>query len=780
MKPSPSVLFLTLIVGLMLLPGTTAAQAGRPQTDSAIYTLPLAPASAQAGLATYMVVAGSAARIIGDTAGSFRAAVGYPHLVRVRIVSTAPADTSPLATLRVRWVDGSTSNVPILAAHRDSPPAPARVATAGRNIAPTRTTSLELEVELLPQPRTVGPGSVIALRYHVSNYEDNDHRVRVRVVLPSGWELLDTDIERQEHELEGYGGDIIGDMRILASKSAKPGERVYLRVQAQAVGDPGFVEGIAMVDVGRRGGFAPGVVGLNGTAFMGTRGAVPAADDAGRAVGSVDLAGRFSGNTNVSISYRRGPRPDQAPVSTQFTNERTWASFDLRNRNWSVNAGNGVSAQGSLLMGPYARTLGAIVRRNQGRIAGEIAAGQPDRFGGRPEGFLARAKIGPRWNGGSILLVGSTFTRPNGEWWSGSRVEAAGMEATLRRGGGSSGPGGRPRTMHDFLVRGGFLRAQNLKSDSLTSGPAVEASYSLYRDATSITLRHVTSPATVRGVYIPGLENSISGHQRILGPLRTVFSASHSEAHTLGAATHWESDNLAGGLRLMSSRGARLEARMNYREGRSAALTRRRSISGAAGAPLGKLYLDLWSEHGTQLTRNPAAVNPEVLAPFDVHRVSARYLGQSGWISFGTTYSDYGSNTRQLRSDISGSLKRSSIEIDGGAWASKFRSYGGDPGAWLSLGIPVRDYTIHLGVEYMRWPATYRQGTIPTPPSADTLPGEPVDVAPPIMIRETIEPWRVNFGIRRGLAVPLPFLSDRRAPALRTAARKPERAADSR
>jgi hypothetical protein len=764
------------VVLLVAISVNAHATSQAARADTAEFAITVMPGKSLAGPAVYSVHPRPQVKVVGDSSGAFRASPGYPHVIRVVLVGRIEPDTSTMASLLLKWPDGSRTELSITGAHRSQaadasvskPPAPG-------SAAPQRTTTLDLEVELLPQPRTVGAGSVLALRYHVSNYEDNDHRVRVRVILPAGWELLDNDIERQDHELEGYGGDIIGDMRILASKSARPGDRAYIRVQAQALGDPGFVEGIAIVDVGRRGGFPPGVVGLQGTSFMGTRGAVPAASDAGRAVGSVDLAGRFRGSTNVSVSYRRGPRPDQAPASTQFTNERSWASLDVRNPNWSINAGNGVTVQGNLLMGPYSRTLGAVLRRNIGLIAGEVAAGQPDQFGGRPEGFLARARIGPRWQRGSAQLVASTFTRPNSEYWSGSRIEAAGAEATIRLGGGISGTNGRQRPMHDFLVRGGFLRATHLKSDSLNGGPAAEASYSLYSDAASVSLRHVHSPATVRGVFLPARESSASGHQRLAGPLRVVFTASHSESHTVGVAIPWESDNLAGGLRLMNRKGARLEARMNYREGRSTALTRRRSITGAAGAPLGRLYLDLWSEHGTQLTRNPAATNPEILGPFDVHRLSARYMAQSGWLAFGTTYSNYGNNTRQLRSDISGSLKRSSIEIDGGAWASKFRSYGGDPGAWLSLGIPVRqDFTIHLGVEYMRFPATYRQGTIPTPPSADTLPGQPVDVAPPIMIRETIEPWRVNFGIRRGLAVPLPFLSDRRGAALRTAARKPE------
>jgi hypothetical protein len=52
-------------------------------------------------------------------------------------------------------------------------------------------------------------------------------------------------------------------------------------------------------------------------------------------------------------------------------------------------------------------------------------------------------------------------------------------------------------------------------------------------------------------------------------------------------------------------------------------------------------------------------------------------------------------------------------------------------------------------------------------PIAATLPGEPVEAAPPILLRKTMEPWRVNFGVRRGLSVALPFLSVRRTSARR-------------
>jgi hypothetical protein len=115
-----------------------------------------------------------------------------------------------------------------------------------------------------------------------------------------------------------------------------------------------------------------------------------------------------------------------------------------------------------------------------------------------------------------------------------------------------------------------------------------------------------------------------------------------------------------------------------------------------------------------------------------------------------------------VKVDLSGSTKRGLLEVDGGVWASRGRVYGADPGAWLNLGVPIRgDLVLHWGVEYMRWPATIRQGVVPMPPRADTIPGQPIDVQPPILIRETVEPWRMILGFRRGLAVPLPFIADR-------------------
>jgi hypothetical protein len=172
--------------------------------------------------------------------------------------------------------------------------------------------------------------------------------------------------------------------------------------------------------------------------------------------------------------------------------------------------------------------------------------------------------------------------------------------------------------------------------------------------------------------------------------------------------------------------------------------------------------MDLWSEHGAQVQRVAGSDQGEVRSPFDYHRLTGRWTLATGWISLAGSYADFGRDTRQSKVDLSGSTKRGLLEVDDGIWASRGRSYGADPGAWVTVGVPIRgDLSLHLGVEYMRWPATVRRGVVATPPRADTIPGQPIDVQPPILIRETVEPWRISAGIRRGVAIPLPFIPGR-------------------
>jgi hypothetical protein len=53
----------------------------------------------------------------------------------------------------------------------------------------------DVEIELYGTSRTAAPGGLVMVRYSINSYEDTDERVRVRLHLPTGWTLLDRDIE---------------------------------------------------------------------------------------------------------------------------------------------------------------------------------------------------------------------------------------------------------------------------------------------------------------------------------------------------------------------------------------------------------------------------------------------------------------------------------------------------------------------------------------------------------------------------------------------------------
>jgi hypothetical protein len=120
-------------------------------------------------------------------------------------------------------------------------------------------------------------------------------------------------------------------------------------------------------------------------------------------------------------------------------------------------------------------------------------------------------------------------------------------------------------------------------------GRAVEASYSLWSDATGVSLRAVQVPASVRGVYLPSSELSASGHRRLYGSWRGVFNVGQFQSRTVGARGY-DSELLAGGVRYLDQSGRRVEARLNYREGRSETTVFRRSVTMSAGTPAGPLY----------------------------------------------------------------------------------------------------------------------------------------------------------------------------------------------
>jgi hypothetical protein len=589
-------------------------------------------------------------------------------------------------------------------------------------------------VEAFAAPRQVAPGNMVNLAYTVYNSSDRDERVRLRLIAPPGWVLRGHD-EAAEMAVEAYD-ELDGELSVLAPVDATPGTRVQLRLVAEIIGARTTAEGPVQLDVVRRGGLRPGQRGMQGSAYLGTRGADPGAGTTGTLGGSLELTGRISPASTLTLGFLRGPRVNQPPLLPFASQQADRYSADLHSPRWWLSAGNALFSTGSAISGPGLRVQGAALRRTSGPVVGELVAGQPMTFGGDAAGLMGRARLGLTTPLGVIALAASDVRREATSYLPATRVRGGGLDLQLAGG------------EHRLVARAGAVWVRG-RADSTRSGFAGEGQYSFSGRNLNFYGSGRVMPWTITGAQLPGNDLSGDAGVRVLGGAWLVGRASTSTTHTYGVAYGWRTDALAGGVRVAGRNGARLDLRANYREFLGYTWLLRRTVTAAAGMPLGPLVVDASAEVGHQLQNGTRS-------PIEFYRGGLRWTGAAGYVSFAGSYQDYANGARNLRWDASASLKRDAVELDGGAWISRGTVFGANPGAWANLALPLgAGFSLITGGEYMRW----------TPATARLLP--PTQPLPPDSVREEPgsnlpTPWRVTFGIRRALTLPLP---GRRQPA---------------
>jgi hypothetical protein len=231
-------------------------------------------------------------------------------------------------------------------------------------------------------------------------------------------------------------------------------------------------------------------------------------------------------------------------------------------------------------------------------------------------------------------------------------------------------------------------------------------------------------PESLQGIHLPGNDVSVDGSLKVIGEWRLAGRAYRSSNHTLGNSFHSESEGASLGVRYFSQRW-RLDVRGSHREwsyGDQPNVARTLNVS--AGAPVGPLNFSAFAAVGEQrqdTTRRPTAS----------YRGDLRWNGRLGTASWAASYFERPNMPPRLRTDLLGSLKLGDWELAGGAWATRGWMAGGEPGVWTQIGIPVTyDLLLSVGIEHA--PPTWGQ-----PPQ-----------------------WLGTVGVRKKVAVPVPFLRD--------------------
>jgi hypothetical protein len=701
----------------------------------------------------------------GDVEGT---AGGHSRLefpVRVLVPASQPPGLFRAAIVQRTWSDGGEDSLPIhvmvvaraaaappaAAANgaaggrrAQDPPAPAAAAAEGQDGASVLFGGLgkEVEVELYGSSRTVHPGGLVVLRYSLNSYEDTDERLRLRVEAPEGWTKLDGEVEEREFLLEAWE-NVEGEVRLLVPRDVRVGTRHRVRVVAQVTGEPGGAAVFWPVQVERRGALRPGAVGLTGTASVAASNLQADGLEASRVGAVVALSGRLSQEATLSVHYRRGPR-ETLLTNFRIPQEETRWSGSLRGQHWNVELGNQIGSGGNAVVGPYVRGRGASFRRSDGLVVGDLTVAQPTSYVGDPGGLLVRGSLGLGGRWGRLLGTFSDFQRPVGGYStlprypedidpdslerlererraladaSRNHVRGAGAVLELRPGAG-----------HSFVVRGGMLRLWNAAGDTVQD-PSAEAYYTFSHRLANVSAAWRTMPRSVQGVQLAGDQASLDVAVKAIGELRVTGRGYRSLMETVGDAFRSESEGASVGLRYYRQRW-RVDLRANHREwsyGSTPTVARTASLS--FGAPLGPLSLSGYLEQGVQVRDTSRGASA-------TYRGELRWQARAGMGSVSTSYYETLTGPPRLRADALGSVKVGGWELAGGAWATRGWVVGGEPGFWTQLGIPATyDLLLSLGIEHA--PTTWG--------------AEPV--------------WMGSIGIRKNVALPIPFLRDRSHPA---------------
>jgi hypothetical protein len=694
----------------------------------------------------------------GTAGGHFPVQVPLRFIVPV----AQPPGPMPVATVRRIWSDGARDSLPVLihvldpqavqadtvvrdaaasVRRPDTTPAPAlrRERPEGQEWAsiPVGGLTREVEVELYGTARTTAPGGLVTIRWSLNSYEDADQRVRLRLVLPPGWTTQEDDATGREWLLEGWES-LEGEIRVTVPRDALPGERHAVRVLGEVVGEPGYAAVYSWVQVTRRGGLRAGQVGLTGTTSLHASNLEAESLEGARYGGVVDLSGRLSRHTTLTLNYRQGPR-ESTLTNFRIAQEETRWSGNLRRPTWNFQFGNQVLSMGTVLTGPFVRGQGAQLRRTQGLLVGEITALQPASFSTAPAGHVLRGNLALSGARGRLGVAVSDFGRPAGGYSTAprypedidpevlerlererralakaarNRVQGAGADAELNLA-----------KVHRFTARAGVLRLSNARGDTVQDVSA-EALYAFQHRRATMNLRWRQMPVSLAGIQLPGDEHAADATLRVVGEWRLAGRVYRTRNLTLGNDFHSEGEGASAGVRWFRS-GWRLDVSGNVREWSwGETPTEARTVNASFGMPLGPLSLNAFASVGEQR-------RDTVRAPSASYNGSLRWNGRAGSFSWSASYFETLSAPPRLRTDVLGSLRLGGWELAGGAWATRGLVRGGEPGLWTQLGAPVTpDLQLTLGVEH----------------------------APPAWGRPP--QWLGTLGVRKKVAFAIPFMRD--------------------
>ena len=454
----------------------------------------------------------------------------------------------------------------------------------------------------------------------------------------------------------------------------------------------------------------------------------------------IDLHEQLGSETVLKGFYLRGANPGIVRAF-RYGLHRSRFHAAIEHGSWTLAAGEMRSDR--RLFGAPVVGDGARVARHDGLVVGSLTVARPKHFSGGGGGHWLEGSVGlkrggitvqsfvsdvalvrPRLSSVGSLELPEDDSEPTLEDLAElalllpreNRVRMGGLDSQMRVG------------RHTLAARAALVEQTN-DAEARHRGTAFEGSYSFAHPRASLTASIRRLPRILPGIQLPGSASTFGAKVRVTKALRTIARAYGAESLAFGRAQ--STRMLGGSAGVEYGRGAaRLEVLGNFRDARTFALRRSRTVSSAFRLPVGRVTADGRLEVGQ------ADVNQRT------HRVALYRTGihvdlDPAAVMVGASYQDYGVQPPRTRLDVSVSTTWRGVMAEFGVGAGKSPLFGDDFMAWTSVDVPMPgSLTLNVGVDYERWLyATSRYVTFV--PDA----------------RDLASPWRLTVSLSKRMAI---------------------------
>ena len=589
---------------------------GAPVLPGSVATSPIAivsPAGVRHGVYTVRPMPG--VRLFSDSVGEITAEAGDSTLLPITysVPRTRPSGLTTIARIIVRWDDRSTWAADFEAEVR------ARHA---------------LRLALSSPSGLAFRGKTTSLRFMLNNSGNAADTVMLRWSAGGDWLLDGAPLV----VVVAPGETVVRSVELRCPSTSPIGE-VHI-AQVTATGRGGTITASAVVRVAYAPATTPGFVEAPTTLFAGS-----SVDNGGgvQKTFAITSTSQVTPETEVSLVARHREAALLDPVLADETGGQT---FRLSVRRNALHAAIGdVWEPGSAMAGLVAQGRGVDLAWADSSLRASLLVARPIGYGDQSVGNLNASVATPY---GRVGIAAMHMRREGRFVGDTSAVQSAGVTYSLGL-----------RDIGSFNAELGAIRLQDASGRSL-EGFAFDVTGERLIDDDQVSARLHVVPASPLSKNLLPTSAFVSVGHLVTPNVRALASGSgtwmmletgplHSAGMNAGASINVRDVHatLLGSLRDLYTGGTS----PRYLTGRGASL--------AVSAPVWRVTLDGYAEHGLTLIS-------DTMAASDVLRGGVRWNGAQGWLWTGVTYSRSESGALSRTTELSGAYRRGRTELQVG------------------------------------------------------------------------------------------------------------------